>query len=227
MGSATEQLVPVGIGMIVSPAPFAAVLAVLLSARARTQAAVFTASGIAATAVLIGITAFTATANAAHIEPGAHRARWVFAVITGLAFVVLAALSWRSRAREGGSAVTPPWMARIDTMRTGAAAALGAALALVNAENLPLMLRAGGLIAQAQVRPVQAALSSVGVAVLGGAGLIAVSLLAAVRSEPVAAALAVVRKELIQHNATVMTFVFALLAGIQTAHVVTAALALG
>ncbi|QCQ93121.1 GAP family protein [Rhodococcus sp. SGAir0479] len=224
MGNPVAQLVPVGIGMIVNPAPFAVLVAILLSARARTNATLFTTTGIAASAVLIGVTAFTADAN---VSPGAHRLQLVFALLVGLVFAALAVLGWTSRPPRGEAAVMPSWMARLDRMGRREAAASGLALAVVNARNLPLELRAGGLIAQARVSPAQAVLSSAGVAVLGGVGLIALSVLAAVTCRPVAAALGVVRTELIQHNATIVTAVFALLAGVQLAHVVSAATALG
>ncbi|PTR25610.1 Sap-like sulfolipid-1-addressing protein [Rhodococcus sp. OK519] len=222
MGNAVTHLVPVGIEMIVSPTPFAALIAILLSARAKANAAIFTATGITATAVLIGITAFTTEASAEHIGRSAHRTQLVFALTVGLVFVVLAALSWRSRPPKGVVAAMPSWMARIDTMRGGQAAVLGVAIAVVNAKNLPLELKAGALIAEANMAPAQVVLLTVGVALLGGVGLIALSILAAVPSKRVAAALGVVKNELIQHNAAIMTVVFALLAGVQVAHVVTA-----
>ncbi|MDH6282301.1 hypothetical protein M2280_003529 [Prescottella agglutinans] len=222
MGNAVAQLVPVGIEMIVSPVPLAALIAILLSARAKTNAAIFTAAAVTASAVVIGISALTAGEGAARADHTGHATQIVFASVFGLAFLALAAVSWRSRPRPGTVAAAPSWMAQIDTMNGAKAMVLSLLLTVPNAKNLPLELRAGAVVANAHLPAAQAALLTVGVAVLGGAGLIVLSVLAAVPSKRVTAALGVVKDELIRHNAAIMTVLFLLLAGLQVSHVVTA-----
>ncbi|WP_430335004.1 GAP family protein [Rhodococcus sp. ACT016] len=222
MGNAVAQLILVGIEMIVSPVPLAALIAILLSARAKTNAAIFTATAVTASVVVIGVSALTAEEGTGRTDRAGHSSQFVFATVFGLAFVALAAVSWRSRPRPGTVAAMPSWMAQIDTMNGAKTAVLSLLLTVPNAKNLPLELHAGAVVAGAHAPAGQAALIVLGVAVLGGAGLIALSVLAAVPSKRVSAALGVVKDELIRHNAAIMTVLFLLLAGLQVSHLVTA-----
>lgn len=222
MGHTVTQLVPLGIGMIVSPVPLAALIAILLSARAKTNAKVFTVTAMVASVLIVGVTVFTSKAGADRASGAAHPGQIVFATVFGLVFVVLAALSWRSRPKSGAVAAMPSWMAQIDTMDAGRTAILSLLLTVPNAKNLPLELKAGALIAEAHLPAAQAALLTVGFAALAGLGLIALTVLAAIPSKRVAAALGVVKEELILHNAAIMTVLFLLLAGLQASHLVTA-----
>ncbi len=95
-------------------------------------------------------------------------------------------------------------------------------LTVPNAKNLPLELKAGALIAEGHLPPSHAAALTALFAVLGGTALIVLAVLAAVPSKRVTAALGVVKEELIQHNAAIMTVLFVLLAGLQISHIVTA-----
>ncbi|MCL2533262.1 MAG: GAP family protein [Nocardiaceae bacterium] len=222
MGNIVAQLVPVGIEMIVSPVPLAALIAILLSARAKSNAVAFTATAVVASAIVVGISALTAEEGAGRTDHAGHSGQIVFAAIFGLAFLALAAVSWRSRPRRGTVAAMPSWMAQIDTMNGAKAMVLSLLLTVPNAKNLPLELRAGALIANAHVPVGQSMLLVAGVAVLGGAGLIALSVLAAVPSKRVSAALGVVKDELVRHNAAIMTVLFLLLAGLEVSHLATA-----
>ncbi|MGO4202855.1 GAP family protein [Rhodococcus sp. TAF43] len=222
MGHTVAQLVPLGVGMIVSPIPLAALIAILLSARARTNALAFTATALAASTLIVGVTVFTSKGGADRAGSDAHPSQIVFASVFGLAFLMLAALSWRSRPKNGAVAAMPSWMAQIDTMNAGKTAVLSLLLTVPNAKNLPLELKAGALIAEAHLPTTQAALLTVAFAALAGLGLIALTVLAAVPSKRVTAALGVVKEELILHNAAFMTVLFLLLAGLQASHVVTA-----
>ncbi len=116
MGHTAGQIIPLALGMVVSPIPVAALIAILLSARARTNAFAFTAAAVAASAAVVGITAATTGTSAAHAGRAAHPTQLIFATLFGLTFVVLAVLTWRGRPRNGAPAVMPTWMAQIDTM---------------------------------------------------------------------------------------------------------------
>ncbi|MCA1008706.1 GAP family protein [Rhodococcus hoagii] len=222
MGHTATQLIPIALGMIVSPIPIAALIAILLSARAKANAFAFTATAVAASAVIVGVVAATTKTSAADAGSAAHPTQLIFATVFGLAFLVLAALSWRGRPRNGAPAAMPSWMAQIDTMKPGRAAVLSLLLTVPNAKNLPLELKAGALIAEGHLPLAHAAALIAGFAVLGGLGLIALAVLAAVPSKRVTAALGVVKEELIRHNAAIMTVLFVLLAGLQVSHIVTA-----
>lgn len=222
MGHTAGQIIPLALGMVVSPIPVAALIAILLSARARTNAFAFTAAAVAASAAVVGITAATTGTSAAHAGRAAHPTQLIFATLFGLTFVVLAVLTWRGRPRNGAPAVMPTWMAQIDTIGPGRAAVLSLLLTVPNAKNLPLELKAGALIAEGHLPPSHAAALTALFAVLGGTALIVLAVLAAVPSKRVTAALGVVKEELIQHNAAIMTVLFVLLAGLQISHIVTA-----
>ncbi len=139
----------------------------------------------------------------------------------GLTFVVLAVLTWRG---------PPERRARRDAdvdgadRHDGTRPRRGAQPAADRAERQEpaLELKAGALIAEGHLPPSHAAALTALFAVLGGTALIVLAVLAAVPSKRVTAALGVVKEELIQHNAAIMTVLFVLLAGLQISHIVTA-----
>ncbi|QBJ96618.1 hypothetical protein ERC79_12055 [Rhodococcus sp. ABRD24] len=221
MESTVAHLVPLGIGMIISPIPLAAIIAIVLSARARTNAMTFTAVAIAGSAVITIVTALTSRSDL-DATGAAHPTQVVFASVFGSAFLVMAYLSWRSRPKNGAAAVMPSWMAQIDSMTAGRVAVLSLLLTVPNAKSLPIELKAGTLIGEAHLAVPQLILLGFGFAVLGGLGLIVLTILAAVPSKRVTAALGIVKDELVRHNAAIMTVLFLMLAALQVSHVISA-----
>jgi threonine/homoserine/homoserine lactone efflux protein len=148
MGQVVGDLLPLAVGVAVSPVPIIAVILMLLAPRAGTASLGFAAGWVlgivAVTAIAAGV-AGTAGADDGDGDPSSG-ASWIRLVL-GLVLLVLAALQWRRRPKPGEQPALPTWMAAIDGMTPVKAFGLGAALAAVNPKNLVMCLSAGVTIA--------------------------------------------------------------------------------
>lgn len=226
MASSLGELLPLATGILVSPIPIAAIIAILLSPRARANAIAFTASAIAVTAVLTAI-AVIGAGSAEHANHGsASTIGLIISIIVTVLFLVLAALSWRGRPRPDVEPVAPSWLRRIDTLTPGSAAVLSVLLTVPNAKNIPLALKAGTIIGGLDAGPVVSTLLVLGFSVVSTLALILLSTLAASKSDRVRAALTRAKSEMIAHNALILAVMFLVLAAVQASHVVTALIAL-
>jgi threonine/homoserine/homoserine lactone efflux protein len=148
MGQAIGQVLSLGIGVALSPAPIIAVVLMLAGPRGRANGPAFLAGwvvGIAALGTIVLLVASSASAS----EHGGP-ATWVSIVkiILGLLLVLLAVRQWRGRPRGDASPELPKWMKTVDTFTPGRSVAMGAALSSVNPKNLLLVVGAATAIAQ-------------------------------------------------------------------------------
>jgi threonine/homoserine/homoserine lactone efflux protein len=148
MGQAIGQVLSLGIGVALSPAPIIAVVLMLAGPRGRANGPAFLAGwvvGIAALGTIVLLVASSASAS----ERGGP-ATWVSIVkiILGLLLVLLAVRQWRGRPRGDASPELPKWMKTVDTFTPGRSVAMGATLSSVNPKNLLLVVGAATAIAQ-------------------------------------------------------------------------------
>ncbi|MDI9916601.1 GAP family protein [Rhodococcus sp. IEGM 1379] len=222
MESITAQLIPLATGIIISPIPLVAIIAILLSVRSKANAFAYTASIAVAAAAITAATAFSTTGVASAKSGGGHTVQTVFAVVFTAGFLALAYSSWRGRPKGDAEPALPSWLAQIDTMQPAKAAVLGLLLTVPNAKNLPLELKAGSIIGGDHLSWVGILVYSVLFAVVASIALIILSALAAVPSERVTATLSATKTALIQHNSAIMTALFLMLAALELSHVVEA-----
>lgn len=222
MESITAQLIPLATGIVISPIPLVAVIAILLSVRSKANAFAYTASITVAAAVITAVTAYTTTGVAAKASGGAHTVQTVFAVVFTIGFLALAYSSWRARPKGDAEPAMPSWLAQIDSMQPLKAAVLGLLLTVPNAKNLPLELKAGSIIGGDHLSWIGILAYSVLFAVAASIALIILSTLAAVPSERVTDALRSTKTALIRHNSAIMTVLFLMLAALELSHVVEA-----
>jgi len=147
MGEAIGQVIGLAVGIAISPVPIAAVILMMFSGRARANSAAFMVAWIAGIAVVTTVVTLIPGLEADDGEPGTA-AGWVKLVL-GLLLVLVALRQWRSRPQAGDEPELPGWMARIDTMKSGAAFGLGFLLSAVNPKNLLLGIAAGAAIGSA------------------------------------------------------------------------------
>lgn len=217
-----EQLIPLAMGIALSPIPLAALIAILLTSRARGNALAFTATAIVSTAVIV----FLAALGTSGATGGAHgttsTVHLVVSAVITVVFLLFAVFSWRSRPHNGAEPKPPSWLTTIDTMGPGKAAVLCLLLTVPNAKNLPLEIKAGSILGGHHTEPILTA----GIALLFGLGsaviLVVLSALAYIPSPAIAKALAGVKAELINHNAIIMTALFLLLAAVEAVGLISA-----
>lgn len=147
MGAVIGDLLPLAVGVAVSPIPIIAVILMLLSSRAGGTSAGFLAGwvvGIAGATVVFLLLAGTLDLGGSG-QPSAADS-WL-RLGCGVLLLVLAGRRWRSRPEPGEQPALPKWMTAIDQFTAAKAAALGLALAAVNPKNLLMSIAAGAAIA--------------------------------------------------------------------------------
>jgi threonine/homoserine/homoserine lactone efflux protein len=147
VGEAIGQVLPMAVGVALSPVPIIAVVLMLVSRRARVNGPLFILGwliGLAAVgALVLGIVGPNNTDDSG--EP----ATWVswLKIVLGALLLLLALKQWRSRPHEGDEPDMPKWMGAIDAFTPIKAAGAGVLLSALNPKNLLLAIGAGAAIA--------------------------------------------------------------------------------
>ena len=151
MGNALGSILPMAIGVAISPVPIIAVILMLFSKRARSNGIAFLVGWVLALVVVGSIVLILA--NLGKISAGGTPSTlaYVLKLLLGLLFLFMAVRQWRGRPKEGEEPHMPKWMASIDQFTPGKAFGFAAVLAGVNPKNLGLTLAAALSIAQANV----------------------------------------------------------------------------
>jgi threonine/homoserine/homoserine lactone efflux protein len=147
MGQVVGDLLPLAVGVAISPIPIIAVILMLLAPKAGGTSVGFLVGwvvGIAGATTVFLLLAGTLDQGSSS-EPSAA-ASWV-KIALGALLLVLAAGQWRSRPRPGAEPTLPKWMTAIDEFTAGKAVVLGVALSAVNPKNLLMCVAAGTTIA--------------------------------------------------------------------------------
>ena len=149
MGQAIGDILPMAIGVAVSPVPIIAVILMLFGPRARVTGPAFALGWVLALSVVGGVVLVVADSSDVSSEQDPSDAVFAVKLIIGLLFLVLAVRQWSSRPKEGEEPEMPGWMSAIDQFTPIRAFGVAILLAGVNPKNLGLTLAAGSTIAQA------------------------------------------------------------------------------
>src|SRR5215211_1418766 len=148
MGKAIGDILPLAIGVAISPVPIIAIVLMLGTPRARSNAPAFAIGWLvgltAVGAIMLVIVSGNATSGTG--EPKT----WVsvLKLVLGTLFLLLAVKQWRGRPAAGDEAAMPKWMRAIDTFTTGKSLGGGLTLSGLNPKNLALTIAAAAAIAQ-------------------------------------------------------------------------------
>ena len=151
MGAVIGELLPLAVGVAISPIPIIAVILMLLSRQAARTSTGFLIGWVAGIVVVtvVAMLLVGQAANESADKPSTVSS--VLKVVFGLLLVVLAARQWRARPKPGQTAVMPKWMSTIDSFSFGKALGLGLVLVAVNPKNAVLCLGAGNTIGAAHL----------------------------------------------------------------------------
>jgi threonine/homoserine/homoserine lactone efflux protein len=143
------DLLPVALGVAISPVPIIAVILMLLAPHAKAASIAFLVGWVAGIAVVVGLVVLVM--GPVDGSTSSDPPTWVsvLKLVLGAAVVLLGAKEWRSRPHGGEKATLPKWMSAIDSVTPVKAFGLGALLSAVNPKNLALCLSGGLLIGSA------------------------------------------------------------------------------
>ncbi len=138
MGSVLGGLLPLAVGVALSPIPIIAAILMILSKNAGGAAKGFAVGWVAGILVVTGVmTLLAGVLGGTDSEPSTGAS--IVKIILGVALVVLAVIQWQERSQTE----VPGWMTAIDTLTPVKALGLGALLSGVNPKNLLLCVSAG------------------------------------------------------------------------------------
>jgi Sap-like sulfolipid-1-addressing protein len=157
MGAAIGDILPLAVGVAISPVPIIAIVLMLGTPRARPNGLAFALGWVVGLTIVGGVMLAVASGNSQADDGGPET--WVSLVklVFGALFLLLAARTWRTRPRAGQEAAMPKWMQAIDTFTTGKSFGFGALLSGVNPKNLALTIAAATAIAQTGISGGEAA----------------------------------------------------------------------
>jgi threonine/homoserine/homoserine lactone efflux protein len=177
MGAVVGELLPLAVGIAISPVPIIAVILMLLSRKATATSTGFLLGWVAGVVVvtLIVLALVGQAGGTRGGEPSTLSS--VLRLVAGALLLVLAFRQWQGRPKHGEEGTMPKWMDAVETFTFGKALGLGFVLSGINPKNLLLCVGAGTAIGAAHLPAGQVvgamvvftvlASSTVGVPVLG------------------------------------------------------------
>jgi threonine/homoserine/homoserine lactone efflux protein len=147
MGEAIGQILPMAVGVAISPMPIVAAVLMLVSAKARSNGRAFIVGWVVGLAAVGAICLLVADPAGASEDDGP--ATWVswLKILLGVLLLLVAVREWRGRPRGAEEPAAPKWMSAIAAFSPVKAAGAGVFLSALNPKNLLLAIAAAGAIA--------------------------------------------------------------------------------
>ena len=148
MGSTISELLPLAIGIALSPVAIIAQILMLFGKRARSNGPAFMLGWVLALAILGSI--MLVAADTGELGGGGTPGviSYVIQLLLGLLFLFMAYRSWKSRSAPGEEPKLPAWVATLDSFSAGKSFGLAALLSSTSPKNMGLLAAACILIAQ-------------------------------------------------------------------------------
>lgn len=211
MGAAIGAILPLAIGVAISPIPIIAVVLLLSTPRGKGNAIGLLVGWLVGLSVVGTAVLLLADSADASTDDGA--AGWVGWLILGLGalLIILGIKRFAGRPRDGKEPPLPKWMAAIDQFSFGKSIGFGFVLSAVNPKNLTLTLAAAASIAALGLSTSNAFAVLAVFVVIGSIGLaipVGIYLLAGQKATDM---LNDLRHWLAMHNAAIMSVLFVII----------------
>jgi hypothetical protein len=157
VGQPIGQILPLAIGVAISPVPIIVIVLMLGTPRARSNGVAFALGWLACLTIVGGALLALANGNSRADDGGPETWVSIVKLALGVLFILLAARTWRGRPRAGQEAAMPKWMQAIDTFTTGKSLGFAVVLSGINPKNLALTIAAVTTIAQTGISGGEAA----------------------------------------------------------------------
>jgi threonine/homoserine/homoserine lactone efflux protein len=205
VGQAIGDILPLAIGVAISPVPIIAIVLMLGTPRAGSTGPAFAVGWLAGLSLVGTVVLLVASGNATQDDGGPATWTSTLELVFGTLFLVIAARTWRSRPRPGHEAEMPRWMQAIDTFSTGKAFGVGVLLSGVNPKNLALTVAAATAIAQTEVPGGEQAIALAVFVLLGSLTILAPVAIYFAMGARAAVILDGLKSWMAAHNAAIMT----------------------
>ncbi len=147
MNGVIGDILSPAIGVALSPIPIIAVILILFSKRAKSNAAAFLAGWVLALSIVGVVVVLLGNVSQVADSSGPSKGAAVVMLVLGVLLLFFAYRRWKKRPKEGEEPQMPRWMAGIESFSTGKSFVAGLALVGVNPKNLPLTIAAAIAIA--------------------------------------------------------------------------------
>ncbi len=136
------SLIPMAVGIALSPIPIIAVILMLFSRRAKVNAPLYAATWVLSMVAIGSVAIFALGDNELVGQDTTKTGGNIVVLIVGALFMAYGAILWMRRPRYAESLKTPRWLDAIDDIPPFLAVGLGLTGVLINTKNLPLFLAA-------------------------------------------------------------------------------------
>ena len=203
MSEVIGEILPLAVGIAISPIPIIAAILMLLSPRAKRTSVGFLIGWLAG--IVVAVVLFTLlTSVIPQDNAGPSPVAGVIKIILGALLLLLAIKQWRTRPAEGEQASMPKWMSAIDSMTAGKALGLGFLLSAVNPKNLLMAISAGVIVGSADLAIGQIAVVIIIFVLLAASTVLIPVIGYLIASARLAGPLDKLREWLVENNALIM-----------------------
>jgi threonine/homoserine/homoserine lactone efflux protein len=209
LGQAIGGLLPLAVGVALSPIPIIAVILMLGTPKARSNGPAFAVGWVAGLVIVNVIVLVVAGGSSTAGSTSSTTQDWL-KIVLGVLFLALAGRQWRGR-QPGEEPTMPGWMATIDSFTAGKSFWFGILLSGVNPKNLALTLAAASSIAQAGLSGSQTAIAVLVFVVIGSLTVAGPVIYYLVAAATAAKPLASIKQFMSDHNAVIMMVLFLVL----------------
>ena len=205
---AIGQILPLAVGVAVSPMPIAACVLLLATPRARVIGPAFLLGWIAGIAIVGTIVMLVAAPSDANDAGGP--ATWVSWLKLGLGVLLLlvAVRQWRSQPKGDAPAEPPKWMGALEKLTPVKALAAAFVLGGVNPKNLLIIIAAGVAVAQTGISSGDQAIAWTVFTIIAAVGVAAPVVIFFALGDRAKAILDGLKVWLIRHNTAVLAVLF-------------------
>jgi len=208
MGQAIGEMLPLAIGIAISPLPIIAIILMLITPKARSNGLAFLGGWMLGLAVVGTVVLIVADTAGIATSSGPSRTVSLIKLVLGLLLLVVAWRQFGKRPKPGAEAPLPKWMRALDSFTPTRSLAIGALLSGVNPKNFILNATAAAGIAQAGLAGAQQAVVLIVLVIVGSLGIIAPVGVYFAMGDKAAPVLGGWKTWLAANNATVMMVLF-------------------
>jgi threonine/homoserine/homoserine lactone efflux protein len=204
MGSAFGAVLPLAVGIAISPMPIIAAILMLLSRRARSTSLAFLLGWVFGIVIVVVIFTLLSAILPATNSSAQRPIVGVVQLVLGILLLLLAVRQWRARPKRGATAKLPQWMGAIDSMTPTRGFVLAFILSGPNPKNLLLAVSAGVAIGAAGLSAWRSAIVIIVFVIVACCSVAAPVVAYLVAADRMRGPLDGLRDWLVNNNATIM-----------------------